>query len=117
MGYMRHHAIVVTSSDESLLREAHREAKELCPLTTEVSDEAMNGYFSFMVPPDGSKEGWEESDEGDAARDALVAWLDAKRYEDGSTALDWVEVQFGDDDKESIVTRHSDEPQRLIPPR
>jgi hypothetical protein len=72
----------------------------------------INGYWSFAVFPDGSKEGWEASTEGDTGRAAFIAWLDAQRYSDGSSPFNWVEVQYGDDEEITEVTAHSDEKRR-----
>jgi hypothetical protein len=74
----------------------------------------INAYSSFMVATDGSKEGWSESDAGDARRKAFIAWLDTQRFEDGSTPFRWVEVQYGDEEGETVVCAHSDEKQREI---
>ena len=116
MGYMRHHAIVVTSWTEppdGLIASAHARAEAILPgLVSPIIPSRINGYSSFFIAPDGSKEGWDESVEGDTQRDELIAWLDAQRYADGSTSLDWIEVQFGDEEGESVITRHSDEPKR-----
>jgi hypothetical protein len=105
MGYIRHHAIVVTAWNEDDARSAHDEAERIFGCTTGVvtslCDPVMNGYISFAVLPDGSKEGWEESDDGDAARDRFVAWIESKH------SYAWAEVQFGDDNGEQIVTRAS----------
>jgi hypothetical protein len=117
MGYMRHHAIIVTNwnSEESphpmkdtpTIEDAHRQAQECGLVTSPISPPATNGYRTFLVFPDGSKEGWETSDEGDAARDAFVAWLEKSRYDDGSTPFDWAEVQYGDEDGHQYVVRAS----------
>lgn len=101
MGWMCHHTIVVTSWKEELLTEAHAKAVELGCTASPITPVGVNGYRSFaafFVAPDGSKEGWDRSDIGDVQRLGLLAWMDQQRYEDGSTALDWVEVQFGEDD-------------------
>lgn len=118
MGYMRHHAIIVTSWKTEALEAAHRKARELFGPTSlsasehvrvsDIIDSGMNGYHSFFVAPDGSKEGWQDSDEGDVQRDTFIAWLGANwTYDDGSTPFDWVEVQYGDDNREQRVTRAS----------
>jgi hypothetical protein len=70
---------------------------------------AVNYTRTFMIGPDGSKEGWDISDCGDAFRNAFVAWLNAYRYSDGSSPLAWVVVQYGDDNGETLIVRHSDE--------
>jgi len=108
MGYMRHHAIVVTSWNNDLIKEAHEKAKGLCSSVSNITEVVINGYSSFFVAPDGSKEWWEDSDKGDCARNSFVEWLNSKRYEDGPS-LAWVEVQYGDDEGETKIIRHSDE--------
>jgi hypothetical protein len=120
MGYMRHHAIVVTSWSGADVESAFVEAKRLFAGTNaEVSPptpEGSNGYRSFFVAPDGSKEGWEESDQGNQRRSQFVAWMRTKVYEDGSGPLAWVEVQFGDEEYETKVTGDSDDARRTAPP-
>lgn len=95
MGYMRHHAIVVTTWDAKKINAARDEAVRLGNVCTLVCPSPSNGYQSFLVVPDGSKEGWPESDKGDGARAAFIGWLSAQDYEDGSSPYDWVEVVYG----------------------
>lgn len=118
MGYMRHHAIVVTGWRDDLLSVRDKvagivTATDNCMIrVTPLTDKATNSYASFLVAPDGSKEGWDTSDAGDEARAEIIKYLDSLRHEDGSTSVDWVEVQFGDDDRETIIVNHSDEESR-----
>jgi hypothetical protein len=117
MGYMRAHAIIVDSWKSELLEIAHAKAITLfhgtaegrmdrVSLVTEITPATINGYRTFLVAPDGSKEGWSESDAGDRARAAFKTWLRAQAYEDGSTALRWVEVMFADDEGLAAVCDH-----------
>ena len=109
MGYMRHHAIVVTSWNKPLLARARVQARSLFSAVSPMIESPVNGYHSFFVPPDGSKEGWEESKRGDRQRREFVRWLDGERHEDDSSSLDWIEIQYGDEDGESKICAHSDE--------
>lgn len=116
MGYMRHHAIVVTGILRDLtlssfprIEDAHAEALELFPRVSPIVESEINGYGSFFIPPDGSKEGWAESSAGDGKRARFRVWLYSKEYEDGSSPFKWVEVQYGDDERETVVTAHSDD--------
>lgn len=109
MGYQRHHAIVVTSYDEVRIKAAHAEAQRLGCMVTPIIGVAVNFYHSFMIGPDGSKQGWDESDAGDARRDAFAEWLDAQAFGDGSSPYDWAEVQYGDDNLESRLVRSGDQ--------
>jgi len=108
MGYMRHNAIIVSSSIDDLFYEAHKKATEIFPWVSPISPLAMNGVRSFFIPPDGSKEGWNDSNEGDERREAFKEFLNSKRWDDGSTSLDWVEIQYGDDQKQTLIVDHSD---------
>ncbi len=106
MGHIVHHAIVVTSWDEKQIEAAIGEAVKLGCRATSIAGHMVNGGGSFLVAPDGSKSGWPESDVGDAQRTAFIAWLVAQRYEDGSSSLCWVEIEYGSDDARAIVKRN-----------
>ena len=110
MGYMRHHAIIVSTWDEGMLNEAHDIASRIFPVVSDILDSAENGEKSFFIPPDGSKEGrqWEASRIGDAHREEFVEWLIEQEYEDGSNTLGWVEVQYADDDLDTRIVRSRD---------
>lgn len=99
MGYMAHHAIVVTTWKNELIQEAHNRAVSLCMNTSSICQITTNGYYSFFIPTDGSKEGWPESDKGDARRAEFKKWCSEQAYEDGSSALEWVEISYSSDDQ------------------
>lgn len=115
MGYMRHHAVIVTSMHDELLDEARSKAieffeeKDMVQLVSPIVFGVMNGYRSFLVAPDGSKEHWEHSDRAEQARIAFVGWLAKQRYNDGSSPIEWVEVQFADDYARPKILRADDE--------
>lgn len=106
MGSYRHHVIVVTSSLDSAIEEAHVEALRVFAGTmvevTPITVARINHYRSFFVAPDGGKEGRETSDRADAAREQFVAWL---RDAPNSGYSDWIEVNFGGDDPDMIGAR------------
>lgn len=108
MGYMRHHAILVTSWNAEKIQDAHTKATELGCAVSGIVGEVVNGYQSFFVAPDGSKEGWSDSDLGDQRRSEFIDWMRSKYFSDGSSYLDWAEVQYGDDNDEAIVTQAHD---------
>ncbi|MGG3872975.1 hypothetical protein [Brevibacillus laterosporus] len=67
MGTIKHNAIVVTDADYAMdkLELVHKKAQELfSSLVSPIIKSNSNGYQSFFVAPDGSKEGWEESMRG-----------------------------------------------------
>jgi hypothetical protein len=114
MGYMRHHAIIVSDHGYGEhIEDAHREAiLAFGSLVSPILPKTINGVRTFLVGPDGSKEGWEPSNTGDKNRDFFTSWLSNQRYEDGSGPLSWVEVQYGDEDGHTSIITHSDEPAR-----
>ena len=109
MGYMRHHAIVVTSYSVDELYVAHKKAADIFPNVSEITGETINGYRSFFIPPDGSKEGWDTSNVGDEKRDKYIEWLNSRAFTDGSNLLGWVEVQYSDDNLETKTLRSSND--------
>ena len=104
MGYIKHHAIVVTSWDDKTIEKAWWKAHEFGCNPSKIVGPYTNGYGSFLIPPDGSKEGWTGSYDGDAARHCFKNWLNTQGYDDDSTSLEWVEVSYGSDDGKAEVT-------------
>ena len=116
MGYILHHAIIVTDWDETRIPKAWAIAAELFTsdkptatghglcLLSPIIRSPINGYQHFFIAPDGSKEGWAESDFFEAKRDEFLARLRALDP-DGVPA--WVEVAYGSDDHCGTVSRHA----------
>lgn len=103
MGYVRHDAIVLTGSADRLERIRDRAVQhfggsEVC--VTELTPAAVNDTASFLIAPDGSKEGWPESDEGDRLRQSFVGWLQTE-----APLIDWIEVNFGGDESWEVRAR------------
>jgi len=107
MGYMRHHGMLITSWQPEAIVKAHHKAIKQGLVVTNIMASGVNGYTTFAVVPDGSKEGWTPSELGDLARDKYVKWLRGC-YKKG-IYLDWVEVQYGDDNNRTCVVNHSDD--------
>jgi hypothetical protein len=114
MGYMRHNAILVTAYDERFIEEAREQALRTVPstafkgLVSGPVASTTNGYVSFLLAPDGSKEGWNTSEQGDTWRAEFIRWLQAREFDDGSSVFSWVEVQYGDDDGMTRIVADSD---------
>ena len=107
MGYMRHDAIVVTSWESEAIEEAAAKARECGLEVLGPSGVATNGIRTLLVCPDGSKEGWEESDAFDAKRAKYLEYLNGVRYEDNSSCLSWVALAYSSDDCEAEITAHA----------
>ena len=101
MGYIRNHTIVVSASQAVRLHPAHDKALELFgEQCSQIVLHAVNGGAAFFVAPDGSKEGWAQSDEGDEARNSLCEFLEAQH-----PWVDWAEIVLGSDDGEYRIER------------
>lgn len=109
MGYLRHECIVVSGFDASKVLRAHEAASgifngfRLGSLVGGLTHQAINGGASFFIAPDGSKEGWEVSDRGDAARAEFIGFLKSEGAKE--LFLDWALVLLGGDDGEYRVTQ------------
>jgi hypothetical protein len=99
MGYIRHQGIIITGSDASDIGGKHDTAlarEKALALGLPCSDivrGTTNGYTSFLIAPDGSKEGWQTSNEQEAKRKEWIAWARSC-----GLFFDWVCVNFGGDD-------------------
>ena len=108
MGYIKHHGIAVTCGIDEILKEAHIQAKRIFKeRTSEILNSETNGYKSFFIAPDGSLEGWAESDKGNKQRDEFVKWVNSKAYEDGSNSISFCEFFYGEDRGIARIENHN----------
>ncbi len=106
MGFELNHAIIVSASGIKL-KKAHIKITKIflngfgMSLVSPIIAHVVNGGGSFMVSPDGSKEGWEDSDIGDDCRAQSVAYLIKHN-------IDFIEVAFGGDlpDEAEIINHN-----------
>lgn len=118
MGYIKHNAIVVTGWQEEDVSEARDKAIEIFEqcfngelnvepyggrLVSEIVSGLVNGQYSFFIAPDGSKEGWATSDNGDNARKEFLDWLQKV-----DNYCDYIEIIFGGDDEYKRIVRSRD---------
>lgn len=110
MGYHAHHAIIVTSWDNKGIRLAWKKAISSFPRfrVSNVTRPAVNGYRSFFIAPDGSKEGWDMSNEDDDARSVFFDWMRRNCCGQNGKYCDWVSVKFGGDFMSAVIedTKH-----------
>lgn len=116
MGYIKHHTIVVTGWRKKEVIQAREKAVEIFDI--ECNDDLVmkqpfgsqiispiiggltNSQTSFFIAPDGSKEGWDTSDNANNGRARFLDWIkNADNY------CDYVEIVFGGDDSyQEILT-------------
>ena len=88
MGLMKHHAIVVTGWDQGTIDEVRDLAVNMFgKLVTPIIPSETNGYLTFFVGPDGSKEGWDRSNLYDRKREEFMDHLKTR-------AVNAAEVQY-----------------------
>jgi hypothetical protein len=112
MGYIKHNAIIVTSFDLDQIKQCHKNAIDIffddhlkaAPLVSDILEGVINNQYSIFIAPDGSKEGWPESDEHDLKRESFIDWI-----KKNDMYVDYIEVRFGGDDYENeIVNSNKD---------
>jgi hypothetical protein len=119
MSKIIHHAIVITGDDmtipdyptlhgTALIQAAREYAIKLgCDVTPIISTQ-FNAYLSFMVCPDGGKEGWPSSIAGDTRRNKFKEWLAHNAMcVDGCSKLEWAEISYSRDDMNAEVVSHA----------
>lgn len=99
MGYIRHQGIICTGSDNSDIGGKHDtalardKALELGLPCSEVVRGKANATTSFLIAPDGSKEGWPLSTEQEEKRKQWIEW--ARK---SGLYFDWACISFGGND-------------------
>lgn len=96
MGTTKHHTIIVTGVDEAINRAHDAATSTFKELVSPIIKSKMNGYMSFFIAPDGSKEGWKDSNEYDDKRKNYIAWLEDEINELGNY-LDYAEICYSSD--------------------
>jgi hypothetical protein len=100
MGTIQNDVIIVTGYDQ-YIENANQKARDIFnvpaldyvskDLVTPIVWHITNQDGTFMVAPDGSKKGWDLSDEFDNRRREYVQWL--KKNPSG---IEWVHVTYGE---------------------
>jgi hypothetical protein len=109
MGTINHTALILTSSFVEKITIAHDRAVHVFgALATPMIPYVVNGGMSFMIAPDGSKEGWVPSDNRDKDQAAFVNWVNDtfNDIEEGhrNQFIEMVEVSFGEIDEHGKVS-------------
>lgn len=117
MKNIQHHSIIVTCNDkESLalvrnevlrLYKSNMEAKNSNQLVSPILDSLINKFCSFFIAPDGSKEGYDASEDGNRIRKKIVEFLNSLAEADGSNSIKFVEVSFGNDAGTAAVENYN----------
>lgn len=97
MGYVRHDAVIVTVGDYEELHQKVAEFRDSLPeefqrLVVGPVESVSNFYYSYVFLPDGSKEGWKPSDDGDLYREKFV-----RIFNSFERSNDIVKVTYGGD--------------------
>ena len=99
MGTINHNAIIATTWKETEVERIIKWINKLGDYEKGlflISRKQINDYVTVTMIPDGSKEGWDDSNYGDDLRSQFVNELQKALYKDGSSPWDWIEVSFGE---------------------
>lgn len=103
MGYIRHDAILAMTFDDYSGKVMKEKIKKINLLKEKMEKDdfdsgiilgpfkGINGYITFVYAPDGSKEGWEESDKSDKFRGEFTQIFNG-------TFDSYISLTFGGDD-------------------
>ena len=101
MGLVQHHALIATTSWDERIEKAKAWIDLLEPEDREfflISPVGVNGETSIVLFPDGSKEGWPQSEQGDVRREQFIEQVLKK-----DPGWMWIEGTFGE--RGSAITR------------
>ncbi len=95
MGDINHDCIIATTWDIGSVNKLMKTAEKMGIKPLVVTPPNQFGDQTIVMPSDGSKEGWEDSNIGDTMREAFITLLESFNYSDGSNPFAWVEVSYG----------------------
>lgn len=87
----------------TLLYKKNMEAKDGFKLISPVVESLINHYYTFFIAPDGSKEGYDLSDDSDVIRKKTIDLLQELKDTNGEHAVNFVEISYGDDDNNAVI--------------
>ncbi len=99
MGLIQHNAVIATTWDAKKLAAVQLWISGLDPKWAAqfvTAGVVANDGGTVAMLPDGSKEGWGDSDEGDRLRERFIERLKEDDYDDGSSPWDVVDISFGE---------------------
>ena len=96
MGVINHDCIIATTWCKESMERLIASAKNWGIEPLIVTPPNQFGYLTALLPPDGSKEGWSDSNNGDTMRNSFIFLLETFNYEDDSNPFSWVEVSYGE---------------------
>lgn len=99
MGVINHNAIIATTWNEKEAKRIKKFVSSLNPDSKKLflfGKQVMNRTITVAMVPDGSEEGWDESNKGDKLRTKFIKELKKNDYEDGSSPWKFVEISYGE---------------------
>lgn len=96
MGIIINQSIVVCSFSDKIIETAYNQAMQLFEdvNVSNLSNKGINGIRSFCVFPCGSKYGWIQAENHEQKLKEFVKFLNAMAYDDGSSPVEFVLVEF-----------------------
>lgn len=83
------------------------EAKKGSQLVSPIMESIINGYCTFYILPDGSKEGYDASEDGDIIRERIIQLIDNQKVADGENPIRYAEIYYGADDGSCQILHHN----------
>ncbi|GAL85614.1 hypothetical protein CHU_3573 [Sporocytophaga myxococcoides] len=113
MKQYKHHAIIITTRHRKLINELRLKAKEFFikdmqaktgpTLIGEITPSIIGEFYTMVIFPDGSKEGYETSEEADNIRCKIVLAIKELNQKAGNQELSFVEVTYGSDNEPAAI--------------
>src|SRR4051812_41598205 len=113
MKQYKHHAILITTRDKKLMDEVRTKAKDFfqkgmqaktgIQLIGEIMESIIGNFYTMVIFPDGSKEGYETSDEANNIRSKIIAAIEELNQKKGSQEISYAEVSYGSETEPAAI--------------
>ncbi|MDX2195794.1 MAG: hypothetical protein NW207_05205 [Cytophagales bacterium] len=109
MKNIKHHTIIVTCQEKAetenirnqivALYKQKMEVKTGHKLITPIFESLINSFFTFYIIPDGSKEGYDASEDGDILRQEVYSLLLTYKSQHPHIYIAYAELSYGGDNE------------------
>lgn len=107
MKNIKHHTIAITSNDKVQLEALRNrvlsiykekmEAKKGNQIVSPIFESLINSFCTFYIIPDGSKEGYDASEDGDTVRKSIVELINSYNQAGRENIFRFIEISYGED--------------------
>lgn len=98
MSHVQHQVMCITSWNQELINKIHDECKMSYIDVSPIIKSMVNAYYTFFIPPSGSKEGWAHEKVHLGQLNEVERIIKLHDYEDGGNPIEYCRAVYGENE-------------------